>query len=88
MNILIKPLFWRHLKKITDTTLKEEVKQAIKAVEDAETAKNIPELKKLKGYKIFYRIKIGNYRIGVSIENNLVTFVVFMHRKDIYKFFP
>ena len=88
MNTFYKPLFKRHIKKITDKSLKEEIKQAIRSVEEANDMRDIPELKKLKGYKIFYRIKVGDYRIGVTIENNLVTFVVFMPRKDIYKSFP
>ena len=88
MNTDFKPRFLRAIKKITDDVLKEEVEKIICSVEKVETTKDIPELKKLKGYKIYYRIKVENYRIGVSIENDLVTFVAFMHRKDIYKFFP
>ena len=70
--------------------LKKQVKQAILAVENAQDIKDIPEIKKLKGYKkgIFYRIAVGNYRIGVTIESNMVELVAFRHRKDIYKFFP
>ena len=88
MNIRFKPLFFRQLKKITDKSLKVDVGQAIQSVKKADENKDIPGLKKLKGYKIYYRIKVGDYRIGVTIENDLVTFVVFRHRKDIYKVFP
>ena len=88
MNTRFKPLFFRHLKKITDKPLKEEIAQTIQSVEKAGEKNDIPGLKKMKGYKIYYRIKVGDYRIGVTIENNIVTFSAFMHRKDIYKFFP
>ena len=88
MKIDIRNSFLKDLKKIIDPTLKEQVEQAILSVKKAETLSDIPNLKKLRGYRIFYRIKIGDYRTGVMIENNLVTFFVFMHRKDIYKFFP
>ena len=90
MNTDFKPRFLHAIKKITDDLLLEVIEQAICSVEEAKTVKDIPELKKLKGYKngIYYRIKLGDYRIGVTIENNLVTFVVFRHRKDIYKLFP
>lgn len=43
---------------------------------------------KLEGYKIAYRIKLGDYRIGVFIEDETIEFVRFVHRKDIYKKFP
>ena len=90
MNTDIKNSFLRDLKKIIDPALKEQVELIILAVEEAQTIRDIPELKKLKGYKngIYYRIAVDNYRIGVNIENDLVTFVVFKPRKDIYKFFP
>ena len=88
MNTDIKNSFLRDIKKIIDPTLKEQIEQVILSVKEAKTTSDIPELKKLKGYKIFYRIKVGAYRIGITIENDLVTFFVFMPRKDIYKLFP
>ncbi|MGB5593914.1 MAG: type II toxin-antitoxin system RelE/ParE family toxin, partial [Crocosphaera sp.] len=42
----------------------------------------------LKGYQSFYRIKIGDYRIGIEADNNELIFVRFLHRKEIYRFFP
>jgi mRNA interferase RelE/StbE len=49
---------------------------------------DIPNLKKLKGYKFYYRIRFGNYRAGIRIQNNMLVFERLLHRKDIYKFFP
>ncbi|MDR2205749.1 MAG: type II toxin-antitoxin system RelE/ParE family toxin [Flavobacteriaceae bacterium] len=90
MNIDYRNPFEKDLKKILDKTLRSEIKRAIRSVEDAKSKWDIPELKKLRGYKkgIFYRIKIGSYRIGITIEGDLVTFYAVMHRKDIYKNFP
>jgi mRNA interferase RelE/StbE len=34
--------------------------------------KDIPNLVKIKGFTQFYRIKEGNYRIGLKIENNKI----------------
>ena len=50
--------------------------------------RDIKNFKKLKGYKNAYRIKIGDYRIGVFIENKIVEFARVVHRKDIYRVFP
>jgi mRNA interferase RelE/StbE len=60
-------------------------------IHDIEKAKNVLEirnLKKLKGYKDFYRLRIGDYRIGLQVKNNNVIFVRILHRKEIYKYFP
>ena len=49
---------------------------------------DIPNLKKLKGFEDAYRIRISDYRIGLFIIDNTTVFARFLHRKDIYKFFP
>ncbi|MBC8054334.1 MAG: type II toxin-antitoxin system RelE/ParE family toxin [Sphingobacteriaceae bacterium] len=48
----------------------------------------IQNLKKLKGYKEFYRIRLGDYRIGLKITEALISFERILHRKEIYKLFP
>ncbi len=48
----------------------------------------ISHIKKMKGYKAYYRIRIGDYRIGIKKEGNLILFMRVLHRKDIYRFFP
>ena len=44
--------------------------------------------KKLKGYKNLWRIRIGDYRIGLEYRNSKVIFRRILLRKDIYKYFP
>jgi len=48
----------------------------------------VGQVKKLKGYKSAFRIKTGNYRIGLIIENDEAIFVAILHRKEIYRNFP
>lgn len=42
----------------------------------------------MKGAPYHFRIRIGEYRIGVVITGNTIVFERFLHRKDIYKYFP
>lgn len=88
MITIFKNEFTRNLGKIKDKRLKEELLSIIEEIEAAENSTRIKNLKKLTGYKNFYRIRLGDYRIGLKIENNTVTFAAFAHRKDIYKHFP
>lgn len=47
-------------------------------------------VEQMTGYADKYKIRIGNYRIGITIDkqNNLTICQRIAHRKDIYKIFP
>jgi len=80
--------FDKDAKNISVQSVRDDVIKAIKNVENSTSRSQIKGLKKLKGYKNAFRIKIGDYRIGIFIERNIVEFARVIHRKDIYKIFP
>lgn len=45
---------------------------------------------RMKGYPNKYKIRVGDYRIGITIDkqNNLIICQRIAHRKDIYRIFP
>ncbi len=69
-----------------DSTFLNRVKEAIECIEQAQTTSTIANLKKLKGESDYYRIRLGSYRIGIRIEDDLVVFIRALHRKDIYRY--
>ncbi len=46
------------------------------------------KIESLKGYKDFFKVRFGNYRIGLQKEDEVIILKRVLHRKDIYKFFP
>ena len=48
----------------------------------------IPNLGKLKGYRNYYKIRFGDYRVGLRYEDDTLIFERVLHRKDIYKYYP
>lgn len=49
---------------------------------------NLTELsnvKKLKWYKNIFRLKLWDYRLWFSIEEDVIILERFLHRKEIYK---
>ena len=90
MKIEFKRNFKEDLKKIKDKTVLQKVKELINAIEEAKSLSDIQNIniKKIKGYEDYYRIRSGNYRIGIKLEGDKVIFVRILHRKDIYKYFP
>ena len=90
MEVFFKPTFIKDFKK-----LPKEIKLSVKKIcfEIAPQTKDLKEfgnlnIKTIKGFKNFYRIKLKDYRIGFKKENSKIIFIRVKHRKDIYRYFP
>jgi len=88
LKVEFKSSFAKDLRKISDSRLKKQIKEVIETVEQANDFRQLENMKQIKGASHYYRIKIGDYRVGLIIEMDLVIFVRFLHRKDIYRYFP
>ena len=88
MKVEFKKSFLKELQKLRDKSLKNDIHTAITQAESAQNISQIKNLKKLSGYDVYYRIRVGNYRIGIKVEKEVIYFVAFEHRKDIYRNFP
>lgn len=88
MKIAFDQSFYKRLKKIKNNLVLREVKEVILQCETASNMRQIPNLKKMKGFSAFYRIRIGNYRIGLELKDDVLYFITIADRKDIYKNFP
>jgi len=80
--------FKRGLKRISDSTFLQRVNVVVLDVQSAESIQAIRHVKKMGGAKGHYRIRVGEYRIGVRIMGAMVTFVRVLDRKDLYKYCP
>lgn len=80
--------FSKDLDKLKVQSTQKALLQIIHTIEKVERFEQIPNTKKLKGHKSAYRIRIGDYRLGIFFENSVVILARFVHRKDIYKIFP
>ena len=88
MKILFEEGFLKDVSKIKDKKLSGRIDGIICKIKMAEDLQEISGVKKLKGFQTYYRIRIGDYRIGLELSDNSVIFSCFAHRKDIYKYFP
>ena len=88
MVIKVEKSFQRDVNKITDLNLLRRLRDKINEINQLPSFSKIPNKKKLQSYNSYYRIKIGNYRIGLMVKDNKIILIRFLHRKDIYKYFP
>ncbi|MEH1968702.1 MULTISPECIES: type II toxin-antitoxin system RelE family toxin [unclassified Nostoc] len=88
MNIEFRKSFEKDLNNIRDEALLKKIKAVIEEVENAENLANITNIKKLQADGNYYRIRIGDYRVGIAVSESVVIFVRVLHRKDVYRYFP
>ncbi len=88
MKLKIDRSFEKDTDKLQDAKLLLKIGNWIEQIITAPTKEEILNLKKLKGFKYHYRIRIGDYRIGAIILDEEVVLERFIHRKEIYKYYP
>jgi len=77
MEVEFRKSFEKDLQKIKDIKLLNKIKLVIEDIEKAENLKQINNVKFLKGESNYYRIRVGDYRIGIYAFKNKVRFVGF-----------
>ena len=88
MRFRIEKSFDRDVDRIKDKKLLRRLRTFILTIENVDTIGEIPHIRKIEGYESYYRIKIGDYRLGMeSVSNREVALLRFLHRKDIYRYF-
>jgi mRNA interferase RelE/StbE len=80
--------FLKDIKSVKASSVLKRVTVAIESVEKATSLDKIPHLKKMRGSRDYFRIRIGDFRIGIKLESNTMVFVRLLNRKDIYRKFP
>ena len=88
MKTAFRDSFAKDLKAVKDKALLKRIKHIIESIEDADSLSSLLSIKKLKGHDQFYRLRVGDYRLGFAVIDDIVVFVRFLNRKDIYKYFP
>ena len=88
MIVFIDKSFEKDVKKIKDKGVLNKIAESIINAQAATNIQEIKSLKKLSGYKKEHRIRIGDYRLGLIVENDTVKFIRCLHRKEVYKYFP
>jgi len=81
--------FEKSLDKIRNKSLFQKIEKVIIDFENAKSLTDLTNVKKLIGYKFYYRLRIGEYRLGFEkISENTFRFIIVANRKEIYKTFP
>jgi mRNA interferase RelE/StbE len=89
MTIEFDRSFLKSLRKLKDSHEREKLELLLPSIEKADSLSKISGIKKIVGHQQYYRIRLGDYRLGLEkISSDTVRLIVIAHRKDIYDVFP
>lgn len=88
MKVLINKRFLKDLARLPPAERKRVEIFVFEDVLKVVSIEHYGAVEKLKGYHAYYRIRFGDYRVGVRFEEGTLTFERVLHRKEIYRFFP
>ncbi|SHK08893.1 mRNA interferase RelE/StbE [Tangfeifania diversioriginum] len=89
MKVEFSKSFDKQTSRIKDKKLLHKMREVIRKVMECDSFAELTNIKPLTGYPGYYRIRLGNYRIGISLEGDTVWFHFFGKRDEsTYKKFP
>lgn len=88
MELEFRESFLKDLKHIREKTIKRKIAAVITESKAASSLSDIRNVKKMEGSENYYRIRIGDYRLGIKAQDKTLVILRCLHRKDIYRYFP
>jgi mRNA interferase RelE/StbE len=89
MKIRYTKRFSRDLDEIQhQVQVKKRLLSIIEKMKAIEEITELGDVKKIEGYTDYYRVRLGDYRLGLKLAENSIEMIRFLHRKDIYRRFP
>ncbi len=88
MKVRFKHAFLKDFEKLPHE-YKPRIEQIVfNEIPKLETLQDIKSMRKIRRDKNYFRIRVGNYRIGFQDRDGVLIFMRVLHRKDIYRYFP
>ena len=88
MELEFRESFIKDVKRIKETAMKKKIAAVISESQKAASLLVLQNVKKLEGSAAYYRIRVGDYRIGIKLQDKTLIFMRCLNRKDIYRYFP
>lgn len=89
MQVEYREAFLRDLKKLKKQAIYQQIYDLVfTTLPQAKTLQDVPQCQALKGRSKRYRIRVGDYRIGVQREDQTLQVMRVLHRREFYRYFP
>jgi mRNA interferase RelE/StbE len=89
LQVTFTKTFLKDLAKVVPVNRRQQIEKFV--FEDLpvlSSIENAGNIEKMTGYKNHYKVRFGEYRVGLLKSNNTIELHRVLNRKEIYKFFP
>jgi len=88
MQVEFRKKFLKELSKLPNPYQSNIEEFVFDVLSNYNSLSEIGKIEKMTGYKDYFKIRFGDYRVGIKKENNIIMVETVKHRREIYKFFP
>jgi len=71
-----------------DQKLKNRLLQVLEEIRRSDSLAEMQNVRKIQGYEEYFRLRVGDYRLGMKKTKEGIEMLRLLHRKEIYKKFP
>jgi mRNA-degrading endonuclease RelE of RelBE toxin-antitoxin system len=89
LKVAYRKLFLKDLKKLKKQPIYQSIHDiAFNALASSDSIQDLPNVKALTGEPNRYRVRVGDYRIGVELNGDTAELMRVLHRREFYRYFP
>jgi mRNA interferase RelE/StbE len=88
MTVQFTKRFLKDLAQIPSDTRIAVEEFVFEALPKATSLASSGKVEQMQGYQKYFKVRFGQYRLGMREENGTVICERILHRKEIYRFFP
>lgn len=88
MKVQYRKRFLKELSNIPSETRQRIEKFVFEDLPETNSISNLGVIEQMKGYRSYYKVRFGSYRIGLKIDQEKIILERVLHRRDIYRYFP
>ena len=89
MKVEYRKLFLKDLKNLKKQPVYQQIYElSFNMLDSCESLQTLPNLKALVGTSNRYRVRVGDYRIGLELNGDTVELMRVLHRREFYRYFP
>ena len=88
MEIRFHRRFDRDLSRTGDAATSRRVERVIEELRAAPNITEVIGVRRLRTPGQHYRIRIGDYRVGITMDGDVAVLRRFLPRRDFYRYFP